>query len=46
MGRGLVYKFQNTLAEWRQRVVGRPSQAVAGRGDFATAWEGRPTPFG
>ena len=28
MGRGLVYKFQNTLAEWRQRLVGRPSQAV------------------
>ena len=43
---GEIYSFRNTLAEWRRRLVGRPSQAVAGRGDFATAREGRPTPFG
>ena len=35
----------NTLAEWRRYVVERPSQAVVGRGDFTTAWEGRPTPI-
>ena len=38
--------FGNTLAEWLRRLVGRPSLAVVGRGDFATAWEGRPTPLG
>ena len=38
--------FCNTLAEWRRRLVGRPSQAVVARGDYTTAWEGRPTPFG
>ena len=37
---------RNTLAKWRRRLVGRPSQAVAGRVEFATAWEGRPTPLG
>ena len=26
-----------------KHLVGRPSLAVAGRGEFATAWEGRPT---
>ena len=33
--------MSNTLAEWRRRLVGRPSLAVVWRGDFTTAWEGR-----
>ena len=36
----------NTLAEWLRGLVGRPSLAVMWRGDFTTAWEGRPTSFG
>ena len=43
---GMDLVLSNTLAEWRRRLVGRPSLAVVWRGDFTTAWEGRPTSLG